>query len=299
MRSILNTTLTFGMVRIPVKLYAATSSHDLALHQFHEPDAGRIRYEKVCELDDEPVPAREIVKGWETDDGELVVLGDEDLANLPVASAKQIEVLRFVPDEQIDPIYYERSYYLGPGSGGAEPYIMLRDALLDRGKTAIVTLTIRQRESLAALRPRDGVLVLNTMLWADEITPPETAGLGGEAEQAELEMAHLLIDARSGDWDPEKYADEYQAALLELIDAKAEGRPAPKAAPAPKAKVINLLDALQRSVEEAAPDRLPPKTARKAAKKKAAKKTTRKTAAKKSAAKKTAKQTASRKPAGT
>jgi DNA end-binding protein Ku len=287
MRSILNTTIAFGMVRIPVKLYAATGSHDLSLHQYHAADAGRIRYEKVCELDDEPVPAEEIRKGVETEDGEVVLLEEEDFAALPESSSKQIEVVQFVPAEQIDPIFYERSYYVGPGTAGGDPYVLLREALLDAGKAAIVRLTMRQRESLAALRPRDEILVLDTMLWADEIYTPEISSSGGELEAAELEMAGILIDARTGSWDPEKYRDEYQEALLELIEAKQEGRPAPKAKPEKMAKVINLMDALQRSVEQADPDRLPEKQPRKAAKK-TAKKAARKTAAKKSTAKQTA-----------
>ncbi|GAB3649843.1 Ku protein [Glycomyces tarimensis] len=290
MRSILNTTITFGMVRVPVKLYAATGSHDLVLHQYHSADAGRIRYERVCELEDEPVPSEEIVKGLETEEGELVFLDDEDLKNLPVSSSKQIEVLTFVPDDQIDPIYYERSYYLGPGTGGADPYIVLREAMLEKQKIAIARLTMRQRESLAALRPRDGILVLDTMLWADELHMPETSGAGAEIAEAELEMAGILIEAGSGDWEPEQYADEYQEALRELINAKQHGRPAPKAPQEPKAKVINLMDALQKSVERVDPDRLPPakKSARKAAKK-TAKKATQKTkkAAKKAAHKRT------------
>jgi DNA end-binding protein Ku len=287
MRSILNTTIAFGMVRIPVKLYAATGSHDLSLHQYHAADAGRIRYEKVCELDDEPVPADAIRKGVETEDGEVVLLDEEDFAALPESSSKQIEVVQFVPAEQIDPIFYERSYYVGPGTAGGDPYVLLREALLDAGKAAIVRLTMRQRESLAALRPRDEILVLDTMLWADEIYTPEISSSGGELEAAELEMAGILIDARTGSWDPEKYRDEYQEALLELIEAKQEGRPAPKAKPEKMAKVINLMDALQRSVEQADPDRLPEKQPRKAAKK-TAKKAARKTAAKKSTAKQTA-----------
>jgi DNA end-binding protein Ku len=288
MRSILNTTIAFGMVRIPVKLYAATGSHDLGLHQYHAADAGRIRYEKVCELDDEPVPAEEIRKGVETEDGEVVLLDEEDFQALPESSSKQIEVVQFVPAEQIDPIYYERSYYVGPGTAGGDPYVLLREALLDAGKAAVVRLTMRQRESLAALRPRDEILVLDTMLWADEIYTPEISSSGGKLEEAELEMAGILIDARTGSWDPEKYRDEYQEALLELIEAKQEGRPAPKAKPEKMAKVINLMDALQRSVEQADPERLPEQQSGRKAAKKTAKKAARKTAAKKSTAKQTA-----------
>jgi DNA end-binding protein Ku len=285
MRSILNTTLAFGLVRIPVKVYSATSGHDLAMHQHHASDGGRIRYEKVCEIEEEAVSSEEIVKGVEVDD-EVILLDDDDLATLPQPSSREIEVLGVVPSGQIDPIYYEKTYYLGPG-GEADPYVLLREALQEAGRTAVVRFTMRQRESLAALRVRGDVLVLETMLWPDEIVIPQVEGVGGVVVQEELEMARILIDARSGDWHPERYTDDYQEALAELIEAKREGRPAPKAAPERKAKVISLMDALQKSVEQTAPDRLPAKQARKSAKK-AAKKAARSTA------KKTAKKAARR-----
>ncbi|MQM27373.1 non-homologous end joining protein Ku [Glycomyces albidus] len=281
MRSILNTTLALGLVRIPVKVYSATSSHDRAMHQHHASDGGRIRYEKVCEIEEEPVPAEEIVKGVEVDD-EVILLDDDDLAALPQSTSREIEVLSVVPSAQIDPIYYEKTYYLGPG-GKTDPYVLLREALHEAERTALVRFTMRQRESLAAVRVRGDVLVLETMLWPDEIVIPKVEGVGGEVVQEELEMARILIDARSGDWEPERYTDEYQEALAELIEAKREGRPAPKAAPERKAKVINLMDALKKSVEQADPDRLPAKkTVRKSAKK-SAKKTARASAAKKPA----------------
>lgn len=275
MRSILNSTLTFGMVRVPIKLYAATASHDLDLHQYHAADAGRIRYEKTCEIEDESVPAEEIVKGVETDDGHLVVLDEDDLKHLPVPSSKRIEVIGFVPEEQIDPIYYERSYYLGPGAEGTEPYLVLRDAMLDRGTIAIVRLTMRQRESLAAVRPRGKILMLNTMLWADEISAPEVGDLDSKVRELELDMAHTLIDAMAGDFHPEEYQDAYQEALREAIDAKRAGRPVPKAKDEPRAKVVNLVEALTRSVE-----RVQSPQAERSAKKAAKKATRKKTSAK-------------------
>lgn len=278
MRSILNTTLSWGMVRIPVKVFAATSTHDRDLHQYHRDDAGRIRYERVCEIDDEPVPSSEIVKGVEDRDGNLVLLEDDELEGLPVTS-KLIETLAFVPNEQIDTILYEKSYYLGVGEGGTEPYIVLRDALAEKGLVAIVAFTMRQRESLAAVRPHGDVLVLTTMLWADEVRVPNADLPSGAVDAAELELAQLLINAKTGDWNPEQFSDEYQAALDELIEAKAAGREAPKAKKERRTKVTSIMDALQKSVAEIDPDKLPkPPAARKSAKK-AAKKATRKKAA--------------------
>jgi DNA end-binding protein Ku len=280
MRSILNTTLSWGMVRIPVKVYTATSTHDRDLHQYHREDAGRIRYERVCELDDEPVPSKEITKGVEDRDGNLVIIEDDELENLPVTS-KVIETLTFVPNEQIDTIYYEKSYYLGPGDGGTEPYIVLRDALAEKGLIAIVAFTMRQRESLAAVRPHGDVLVLTTMLWADEVRVPNADLPAGAVDSAELELAQILINAKTGDWEPEQFDDQYQQALDELIEAKAAGREVPKAKKERRPKVTSIMDALQKSLEQSTPDRPPPATARKATAKKAAKKSTRKPTAKK------------------
>lgn len=279
----LNTTIEMGLVRIPVKVYAATGSHDRTMRQFHAQDAGRIRYEKVCELDDEPVDADDIRKGIEDRDGNVVLLEDQDLASLPVRSSKHVDVLAFVAEDRIDPIYYDKAYYLGPGAEGVDPFLLLRDALLEKGLAALVTITLRQRESLAVIRPYGQVLVLDRLLWADEVRLPDADLPKDAVDASELELAQLLINAKTGDWDPTQYADEYQKALDELIEAKHEGRPAPKGKPQAPAKVTNIMDALQKSLEQAEPGRKPPSTARKASAKKAAKKATRKAPAKKTA----------------
>ena len=292
MPALWNGVIAFGLVSIPVNLRAATSSHDLSLHQYHATDGGRIRYQKVCEIDDEPVPPEEIVKGTETDGGKLVLLDDDDLADLPVSSSKMIEVLEFVPGEQIDPIHYERSYYAEPSKAGAKPYVLLREALLDSGKIAIVKVTLRLRESLAVLRPRDDLLIVHTMMWPDEIRRPEIGGLDAESRKAELQMAGTLIDSMSGEFEPEEYSDAYQEALLATIEAKQHGRSVAKPKKAePMAEVIDLRDALERSVEAAKRPAKPTakKTATKAAKKAAARKqAAKKTAARKQPAKKAA-----------
>ncbi|GAA2264087.1 Ku protein [Glycomyces scopariae] len=290
-------TIAFGLVSIPVKLHTATSSHDPSLHQYHAEDGGRIRYWKVCELDEEVVPPDEIVKGVEVDD-EIVMLDDDDLAELPVSSSKTAEVVEFVPAEQIDPIHYEKSYYAEPAESAEKPYVLLRQALLDADKLAIVRITLRRRETLAVLRPRDELLVVHTMLWPDEIRKPQFATVAGEARKQELAMAGTLIESMTADFNPEDYTDAYREALQDLIAAKASGRAAPgkKAKAAPKAKVINLMDALQKSVDA----KNAPKGAKAAKKtaKKAAKKSARKTAAKQTTARKrTVKKAAAKKSA--
>ncbi|MDA1364359.1 Ku protein [Glycomyces algeriensis] len=289
--------IAFGLVSIPVSLRSATSSHDVSMHQYHASDGGRIRYQKVCELDDEVVPPEDIVKGVDHESGETVLIADDELDDLPVSSSKTIEVVQFVSGDQIDPIHYERSYYADPGKAAAKPYVLLREALLDSGKIAIVKVALRRRESLAALRPRDDVLVLHTMLWPDEIRRPEVGGLEGEARKQELEMAATLIDTMTGDFDPEEYEDAYQEALRALIDAKARGRKTPSKSKkeAPKAKVINLMDALQKSVEAKEGGRRPAKKAAKKTAKKTAKKAAKKSAPRKQTAKKAAKKSAARK----
>ncbi|MCH7231372.1 Ku protein [Glycomyces sp. L485] len=279
--------IAFGLVSIPVSLRSATSSHDISMHQYHAADGGRIRYQKICELDDEAVEPEGIVKGVEAEDGEVVLLDEDDLEDLPVSSSKTIEVVQFVSGEQIDPIHYEKSYYVEPGKAAAKPYSLLHEALLDSGKIAIVKVTLRRRESLAALRPRDEVLVLHTMLWPDEIRRPEVGDLGGEARQQELDMAGTLIDTMTGDFRPEEYSDTYQEALQDLIVAKKDGRTevAKSSKEKPKANVINLMDALKQSVEAKEGKRRPAKKA--ATRKKTAKKATaRKKAAKKATARK-------------
>ncbi|WP_205327068.1 Ku protein [Glycomyces sp. YM15] len=283
-RSILNTTLEVGLVRVPVKVYSATGSHDRTLNQFHASDGGRIRYEKVCEIEDEPVDADQIRKGYETDDGDIVLLENKDFESLPAPSSKTIEVVGFIDPAQIDPIHYEKPYYLGPGTNATNSFIVLRDAMVEKGRVALAMFTLRARETLAVIRPYEQVLVLDTLLWADEIRNAEVEGTGGAVDPKEMELARLLIDARTTDtWNPEQYQDDYQRALNELIAAKSQGREAPKAPAEKKAEVVDIMDALRKSVEQAAPDRLPPATARKATVKKAAKKAVRKKSAKKTA----------------
>ncbi len=254
MRSIWNGVISFGLVTIPVKLYSATEEKDVSFHQVHVKDGGRVRMRRVCSIDGEEVPYSDIAKGYELPSGEVVMLTDEDLADLPLSTSRTIDVLQFVPLEEVDPIYFSRSYYLEPEEPATKAYVLLREALERSGRVALVKIALRRRESLATLRVRDGVLVLEMMLWPDEIRKPDFEFLGEKTEprKQELEMANSLIDALAGDFDPTEYGDSYREALQALIDAKVEGRELvtpPEAAE--KGTVVDLMAALQQSVESA------------------------------------------------
>ena len=292
MRSIWKGAISFGLVTIPVKLYSATEEKDVSFHQVHREDGGRIRYKRVCQIDGEEVPYSDIAKGYELPSGEVVVLTDEDFADLPLSTSRAIDVLEFVPLEQVDPLYFSKSYYLEPEAAGAKPYVLLRQALESSGRVALVKVALRQRESLATLRVREGVFVLEMMLWPDEIREPQFGFLDEDIEvrAQELKMAESLIDSLSGDFQPEQYADNYREALQSLIEAKVEGREVvqPAETTADTGTVVDLMAALRASVEAAKQGRAggaeaAPKTTRKPAAKKAAtgKKPAKKTAAKK------------------
>ena len=181
MRAIWKGAVSFGLVNVPVRLYSATENHDVQFRQVHRTDGGRIKYQRVCSIDGEQVAYDDIAKGYETEDGQMVVLTDEDLAELPVSSSREIAVEKFVPADQIDPMLLEKSYYLEPDKAAAKPYALLRDALKAADRMAVVTVSIRTRMTVAVLRVRDDVIVMQTMLWPDEVRKPEFAGLA-EAE---------------------------------------------------------------------------------------------------------------------
>ncbi|WP_412516669.1 Ku protein [Actinomadura madurae] len=254
MRSIWKGAISFGLVTIPVKLYSATEQRDVAFHQVHREDGGRIKYKRVCTVDGEEVPYSDIAKGYELPSGEMVILTDEDFADLPLSSSRRIDVLQFVEDDEVDPIYFAKSYYLEPDQQGAKPYVLLRDALESSGQVAIVKVALRQRESLATLRVREGVFVLETMLWPDEVRAPDFPFLDEDIEvrKQELSMATSLIESMEGEFDPSEYKDAYREALQAVIDAKIEGkevaRPAEEGEEEPAA---DLLSALRASVEAA------------------------------------------------
>jgi DNA end-binding protein Ku len=254
-RSIWKGAISFGLVTIPVKLYSATEAKDVSFHQVRRSDGSRIRYKRVAQSDGEEVPYGEIAKGYELANGETVVLTDEDFADLPLTTSRAIDVLQFVPLEQVDPIFFEKSYYIEPDKAGAKPYVLLRDALEESGKVALVKVALRNRESLATLRVRDGVFVLETMLWPDEVRKPDFGFLDEDIDvrPQELAMAGSLIETLSGDFDPSDYKDSYREALQEVIEAKIAGHEVkqPEQAQPTAGTVVDLMAALRASVEAA------------------------------------------------
>ena len=256
MRAIWKGAVSFGLVSVPVKLYAATESHDISFRQVHATDGGRIKYQRVCSVDGEEVAYADIAKGYETEDGQMVVLDDDDFAELPASSSREISVEKFVPTEQVDPIWLEKSYYLEPDKAAAKPYALLREALKAADRVAIVTVSIRTRMTTAVLRVRDDVIVMQTMLWPDEVRKPDFSGLDATehaAKPQELKMAKLLVETLAGDYDASEYDDDYQKAVEALVQAKLEGGEvkAPEQPKKSSGEVVDLLAALQRSVDAA------------------------------------------------
>jgi DNA end-binding protein Ku len=318
-RAIWKGAVSFGLVNVPVRLYAATGEHDIRFHQVHRSDGGRIRMKRTCSVCGEEIAYDEVAKGYESPDGKLVVLSDDDFSELPVASGHEIDVLQFVPVDQVDPILLSKPYYLEPESRAAKPYALLREALAETDRMAVVKVALRQRESIAVLRVRDKAIVLQTMLWPDEVRAADFEVLDTEVElrPQELKMAASLVESLAGDFHPEEFEDDYAAAVKTLIDARLEDADAAPSALAEEessdgggkrgGEVVDLLTALQRSVERArggssteAPAEV--EDEKPAAKKTAAKKAApaKKTAARKTAAKKTsepAKKTSTRKSA--
>src|SRR4051812_2473504 len=255
MRSIWRGAVSFGFVSIGVKLSSATEDRDIRFHKVHATDGGRIKYQRVCSIDGEPVEYSEIAKGYELPDGQLVILTDEDFDELPLSTRREIDVLEFVEADQIDPIQFEKTYYLEPDGPATRPYVLLRDALENAGQVAITKIALRQRESLAAIRVRDGVLVLHTMRWPDEIRRPDFAFLDEDisVRPQELKMAEALIASMTGEFDPGEFSDDYREAMTALLEAKQSGgevQQVPEVADE-GAAVVDLMSALRRSVEAA------------------------------------------------
>jgi len=255
MRAIWKGAVSFGLVSIAVKLYSATEEKDIRFHQVHRTDGGRIKYKRTCSVDGEEVTYDDIAKGYDIGGGEMVILTDEDFAELPLTTSRAIDVLQFVPADEIDPIMFAKAYYLEPEGQAAKPYVLLRDALRDADRVAIVKIALRQREQLATLRVREDVLVLNTMLWPDEVRSVDFGFLDEDIETrpAELAMASSLIDSMAGSFKADEFTDNYRAALQEVIDAKVEGREvvAPEETEEAPAAAVDLMAALKASVERA------------------------------------------------
>ncbi|WAC67148.1 Ku protein [Agrococcus sp. SL85] len=311
MRAIWKGSITFGLVNVPVRLYSATEEHDLSLHQVHDADGGRIRYERRCEVCGRKVAYEHIDKAF--DDGEqTVVLTEDDLSALPAEHSREIDVVEFVPTEQVDPILFDRSYYLEPDSRSGKAYVLLRRVLEETDRTAIVRLSLRQRTRLGAMRVQGDVLMIQTLRWADEIREASFESLEGGSPRIsarEMELARSVVEDLEGDFDPAAYEDDYQVQLRTLVEAKLdEGEALDTAATFGESEddeggeVIDLMEALQRSVDRrrgASGASGKGSGAKKtAAKKTAAKKTAaKKPSAKKTAAKKTAAKKASAKKA--
>jgi DNA end-binding protein Ku len=255
MRSIWRGAVSFGLVSIAVKLYSATEDKDIRFYQVHASDGGRVKYRRVCSIDGEEVEYSDIAKGYELPDGQMVILTDEDFENLPLSTRREIEVLEFVDQDEIDPIHFEKTYYLEPEGPAARPYVLLRDALENAGQVAITKIAIRQRESLAVLRVRDGVLVLHTMRWPDEIRRPDFAFLDEDipVRPQELKMAEALIASMTGEFDPSEFTDDYREAMTALLEAKQSGGEVQQVPEVPEdgAAVVDLMSALRASVERA------------------------------------------------
>ncbi|MCT1515783.1 non-homologous end joining protein Ku [Dietzia cercidiphylli] len=259
MRSIWKGEVSFGLVNVPVKVYSATEDHDLHARQVDKKDGVRIRYKKVRDDNGEEVEFSDIAKAYESEDGEMVILTKEDLASLPVEQSHEIEVTEFVPADQVDPVAFDNAYFLEPASRSNRAYVLMREALESTDRLAICTFTLRNRTRLCAMRVYKDILMLQTLLWPDEIRPAILEGLDKEAKvrPQEVKMAASLIETMAADFEPEKYEDDYQNQLKELIEAKAAGGEAFTVAEREEAsddngddEVADLLAALRASVKD-------------------------------------------------
>lgn len=259
-RAIWSGSISFGMVSIPVKLFGATESKDISFNLLHATCGTRLQQRRWCPTDEVDVPWNETARGYEYAKGQYVMLTDEDFERLPLPSKHAIELTSFVEEKEIDPVFYERSYYLEPAERAEKPYALLLKALDERNLTAIATITIRKKEQLCALRAHDGTIMLETLFYPDEIREERGMDLGAvKVSDRELEMAFTLIDIFRKPFDPSEYHDHYREALAEVIEAKLEGKQVVKT-PAPRdTRVIDLADALKRSVEAAKKEAAKPK----------------------------------------
>ena len=260
MRALWKGAITFGLVNVPIKLYAATEDHDVSLHQVHDADGGRIRYQRRCEVCGKVVEYSHIDKAY-AEGKTTVVLTEDDLKSLPEERSKEIEVVEFVPSEQIDPIMFGRSYFLEPDKPAVKAYTLLRRALEETDRTAIVQFSLRQKTRLAALRSRGNLLMLQSLLWDDEVREADFTSLKEDVRVSsqELKMASSLVDNMAADFTPDKFSDEYQDQLRQLIAAKLEKGDAVDTAvtfgeegeeESKRGEVVDLMDALRRSVEQ-------------------------------------------------
>ena len=263
-RSLWTGTISFGLVSVPVRMFGATESKELRFHFLDKHDLQPIAYDKVRRDTGKHVDNDDIVRGFEVEKGRYVPLDDEDLDRLDVELTKTIDICDFVDLDEIDPIYFRKAYYLEPQDGSEKPYRLLTRALEETGKVAIAKIVIRNKQHLAALRPSNGTLVLETMYYADEVRQPERVG-GGRLAKPEVELAKSLVENLSAKFDPNKYGDTYRKELLQLMRAKAKGKELPEPEQEPEGDVVDLMAALRESVERTQKQSRPRKRARKSA----------------------------------
>jgi DNA end-binding protein Ku len=250
-RSIWRGAISFGIVSIPVRLYTATEDKDISFRQLHAPDNGRVRYARFCSAEEVEIPYDEIVRGYEYEKDRYVILEDEDFEQLPLPSKNTIDLSAFVQAEEIDPVFYEKSYFLEPEETGVKPFALLMRALHEKGLTAVAKLAIRNKERLCALRPMDGTLMLETLYYPDEIRVARGEPMPkAQISDSEMKMAMSLIDLLTTEFQPEAYEDNYREALMEVIKAKLEGQEIVEAEePERPEKIVDLMAALRASVE--------------------------------------------------
>jgi DNA end-binding protein Ku len=269
-RAIWKGSISFGLVNIPIALYPATRREELSFRLLRKSDLSPVNYKRVAEKDGKEVPWDQIVKGYEYEKGKYVVLKEEDFQRVDLEATQTVDIQDFVDQEEIDPIFFYKPYYLEPQKGGDKAYALLRDALKDSGRVGVAKVVIKTRQYLAGVKPEDGALVLELMHFADELADPEKLHIPKKTEvgKREMNMAKSLIDSMSSKWNPEKYKDDYREALMEVIEEKVEAggkeiEEKPKKAPKPT-KVIDLVSVLQKSLEQTgAKKKAPAKSRRK------------------------------------
>lgn len=251
-RAIWTGTISFGLVNVPVRMVSAVQENDLRFHLVHAKDGSRIGYEKICKVEERPVPDDEIVKAFEIEKGEYVYMADEDFEAARVEGLRTIEIEDFVPYDQIDPIFFEKTYYLAPQEGSEKVYALLCRAMEESGLAGVARYVMRERENLGCLRIRNGVITLEKMYFADEIRPTDELAPGKvKVDARELEMATQLIDRFSGTWEPDKYEDTYRQRLLEIVEAKREGKEVHVEPAVASEQPDDLMAALRASLEAA------------------------------------------------
>lgn len=252
MRTIWKGAISFGLVSIPVKLFTATEQKDVKFRYLHEPCRAPVKYQRVCTACGKEVPQEELVRGYEYENGRYVIINEEDLERVPDAKTKTIDIIDFVALEEIDPIYFDKAYYLAPGEAGEKAYALLREAMAKTGKIAVAKIVMRNKESLAVIRGYKNYLLMETIFFPDEIRNPEQLpGFDYEIKlhENELKMACELINNLATEFDAEKYRDAYRQKLLEMIRAKIEGQQVAIPEDPQRAKVVDLMEALKASVE--------------------------------------------------